>query len=292
MLRLQSIDPVAMTVRDDHPCTGCGYNLHILPLRGVCPECSRPVIHSLSLNQLVFADPQWLRRVRRGVKLLILVTASPFIIPLIILIAAEVPVLRRMQVVPAVGWGLVLLFAGLSAWGVFQVTAPGSRLAPSRAVRYIGRVSICLLAIFMGVCLVSSPPPVNRAVAITVLIALGVAAILCVLASLRRLARNATERSVAAHCTVAIWLLFICGGVFLLVGLGQMIRVPVWAANLLGYLSEGLLCTLFIGALLSYGCILTLLPGCHSMLTSSLATSRRVAATEHSESDRWHNQTA
>jgi hypothetical protein len=292
MLRLESIDATTMTVLDDYPCTGCGYNLHTLPVRGECPECSRPVVHSLSLNQLVFADPKWLRRVRRGVKLLIIVAIGPFVIPLIILVAQEVAVLRRLQIVPALLWGLVLLFAGLSAWGAFQVTAPGPGFASSRAVRYIGRVSICLMAIFISVCLVSSPPPVNRNVAITILVALGVVATLCVLASLRRLARGAAERAVAAHCTLAMWLLFLCAPVFLLGSLGQMIPVPVWAANLPGYGSEGFLCTVVAGALVCYGCILALLPGCHSMLTSSLATSRQVAATEHSEVNRSPNQTA
>ncbi len=52
-------------------CLKCGYELSGLATDGVCPECACPVARSLeSRTWLRAADPEWLRRVIRGVKCL------------------------------------------------------------------------------------------------------------------------------------------------------------------------------------------------------------------------------
>ncbi len=51
----------------DLPCISCGYNLRSLPMSGRCPECNSAIESALHHGWLMFADPQWLRRLRSGV---------------------------------------------------------------------------------------------------------------------------------------------------------------------------------------------------------------------------------
>lgn len=53
-------------------CIPCGYNLRGLALDGVCPECGTPVRQSLLRDDLRLADPVWLRKIQRGLLLLML----------------------------------------------------------------------------------------------------------------------------------------------------------------------------------------------------------------------------
>jgi len=62
--------PTAMPSADGKACITCGYALDGLPLEGLCPECGTAVQLSLKPNRLVFANPQWLASIKRGLVLI------------------------------------------------------------------------------------------------------------------------------------------------------------------------------------------------------------------------------
>lgn len=55
----------------DLPCANCGHNLRGLLPTGKCGECGTPVKWTLRGNPLGTVDPDWLRRVRSGVVLIV-----------------------------------------------------------------------------------------------------------------------------------------------------------------------------------------------------------------------------
>lgn len=60
--------PVA-TINTHVRCVRCGYDLHGLPVDGVCAECECPVRRSLEIDNLGNADPHYLRSLRLGATL-------------------------------------------------------------------------------------------------------------------------------------------------------------------------------------------------------------------------------
>ncbi|MGE0480194.1 MAG: hypothetical protein AB7Q17_06945 [Phycisphaerae bacterium] len=55
----------------DLPCRGCEYNLRGLPRDSRCPECGIPCGLSTHGDLLRFADPDWLRKLSRGISYLL-----------------------------------------------------------------------------------------------------------------------------------------------------------------------------------------------------------------------------
>ncbi len=53
------------------PCARCGYDLRGLSAEGRCPECGEAIERSLRAERLIFADPVWLERIRRGTRVMI-----------------------------------------------------------------------------------------------------------------------------------------------------------------------------------------------------------------------------
>jgi hypothetical protein len=61
-----SLAPIAT----DLPCVSCGYNLRGLDPSGRCPECATPIADSMRGDLLRFSNPEWLRKVRWGSRIL------------------------------------------------------------------------------------------------------------------------------------------------------------------------------------------------------------------------------
>ena len=59
-------------VSQDMPCLGCGYNLRGLRSDGRCPECGKPVRHTLDGDLLNLGPRAYLRKLRRGALLLLI----------------------------------------------------------------------------------------------------------------------------------------------------------------------------------------------------------------------------
>ena len=62
---------VPYTIQDDAPCLACGYNLRGLGSHGRCPECGTAIGRSLHGNFLRFARPDYVRKLARGVTLIL-----------------------------------------------------------------------------------------------------------------------------------------------------------------------------------------------------------------------------
>jgi predicted RNA-binding Zn-ribbon protein involved in translation (DUF1610 family) len=154
-LRLESIDAATMTIGDDSLCITCGYNLRTMPVRGACPECSNPVIDSLRPDDLKFANPCWLRSVRRGVTLLL--AAWLAVVPL----AVGMVGVSALLLSPATGAGSLIAGVVLIAimltgcgllWGFIEATRydPHSqRKAASKAPRYLAGTGAALILLCM-----------------------------------------------------------------------------------------------------------------------------------------------
>lgn len=56
---------------DDFDCKKCAYNLRGLCEDGRCPECGTPVGLSTQGDLLRFADPDWLDKVERGLRIIL-----------------------------------------------------------------------------------------------------------------------------------------------------------------------------------------------------------------------------
>jgi Zn finger protein HypA/HybF involved in hydrogenase expression len=63
--------PAALPADGDLPCTQCGYNLRGLAPDGRCPECGAEVSRSYGGDLLKHANRDWLRKVKRGIDLLV-----------------------------------------------------------------------------------------------------------------------------------------------------------------------------------------------------------------------------
>jgi hypothetical protein len=103
-------------------CRACGYDLHGVATDGVCPECGTEVRWSLTGDLLRFADPAWVSRLHRGLRMILILIAAA--IPAGILILALDATLDTLGVrytdevttiVAVIVWvtGLVLLIYGL-----------------------------------------------------------------------------------------------------------------------------------------------------------------------------------
>jgi hypothetical protein len=148
----------------DVPCRTCGYNLRGLAVDGACPECNASIGVSLARDELQFANPDWLRRVRRG---LIAVFAGQCVS----IVAAGMMIARAIRLAPleslwskiATG-GSVLASVVLIGCGIWLCTQPERRLDSSHATRIVRLCArVCAAAmmlaafLFAGVQSVSVP---------------------------------------------------------------------------------------------------------------------------------------
>lgn len=101
-------DPTAGWVMSDLPCRACGQNLRSLHVAARCPGCGVPVGCTAEPNVLRFARPEWLKRVRAGLRL-------QFWALIVLSVLA------------------VLLVAGVSVWGIRQAQAAAAGTGPGAA---------------------------------------------------------------------------------------------------------------------------------------------------------------
>lgn len=142
----------------DAPCINCGYNLRTLAADAVCPECAHPVQLSIRGNFLCFSPTPWVRRLARGV-MLVLIAVGAAIAGVIAWIASSVYVVATspptysslpsgfaVQFIGALVW--TLASAGLAIAGLLLITTrePGARGSREGiSARLIVRMGVCVL---------------------------------------------------------------------------------------------------------------------------------------------------
>lgn len=131
-------------------CRSCGYNLRSQHRSGRCPECGVDVESSLRQELLAFANPNWLRRVALGCKLVA--------IGLVILLAGLGAAFAYMQSVTlatigGVAWCAGCLTAYVGLWlvaavepGAFGQYCVSSRRSIARAALLL--VPVCWILLF------------------------------------------------------------------------------------------------------------------------------------------------
>jgi len=134
-------------------CRSCGYDLQGLSADANCPECGSPIERSLTSDRLMFANPDWLARVARGIGtiligigLMIVVSIGAAVV--IAIVAAQGGnFMMAATVVGVVGaaFGLVIV---LGAW---WATTPEPGVHEERPVNVRTVARYCMLTqVFSG----------------------------------------------------------------------------------------------------------------------------------------------
>jgi hypothetical protein len=111
----------------DTPCRRCGYNLRGLSKDGQCPECGAPIKLSVGGDVLRYSDPNWLRRLRRGISLLLWFFVACVSL---LVVAMTLPPVSGAIGPPVLLRILGALIGGMYVWGVFEFTAPEPGATP------------------------------------------------------------------------------------------------------------------------------------------------------------------
>ena len=221
------LDSASWTVSADVPCVGCGYNLRTLSLASVCPECAHPVVASLRPNELHFADRTWLRRVKLGVRCLIIAGVGAAAMVLALVLAFTIRVGTGWSILAVLGiLGLALTL--LACVGVILATRSPPQFDPQRGSntpRNLARVAIGLPLLVIalrtiypmgGLVLPSSP----------MLAAAGGLAF--TMACLRRVGVRARRQGLVRLTTVAIWFAGVAGGLGIASSVAMAVVMPVF----------------------------------------------------------------
>lgn len=144
---VQIVD-LAGTIITDVACRRCGYNLRGLRQDGRCPECGTPIGLSVQGDLLRFADPDWVEKMARGIRLMLWGILIAFVVGIIggiITATGKFPTLSK-ELIQIVG-GLV------GVYGAWLLTAPDpSRVGEDRylTARRVVRFGL-IVGLFGGV---------------------------------------------------------------------------------------------------------------------------------------------
>ncbi len=166
-----SYDVPVGRIEENLPCVACGYTLRGLPVNGACPECGTEISRSLQGDRLAAADPQWLRTIVRGQRLLtagmIAATSGLFLlifggVTFLILTDVRPGLPRNVEHGFFLGFGLafvsVLVGVYIGLVGIYFLTVPEGReigREPVWSTRQMARWSM-LGVIVAGILMYSS----------------------------------------------------------------------------------------------------------------------------------------
>lgn len=131
-------------------CVGCGYDLHLLERKGLCPECATPVERSMRGDVLRFASPSFTRPLATGARILFWSYVFwPF-----------QQVLSLVLVIPLVAFGaaanfnapltqtVALAFVALTSLGWWRVSLPDIASGPESAFSQSSRMTRAAAGLF------------------------------------------------------------------------------------------------------------------------------------------------
>jgi hypothetical protein len=140
----------AGVVQDGRFCIRCGYVLKGLPRDGVCPECGTSVALSLREPLLANADPEYLRKTKRGLSfvlngILLMIVLSLAPVAMFALAATGVPGRFGMALIE-VGNTCVTILILMGYW-LYTAPDPGQvALEATNGARKAVRVSVAIQA--------------------------------------------------------------------------------------------------------------------------------------------------
>ncbi|MBN2446013.1 MAG: hypothetical protein JXO22_04775 [Phycisphaerae bacterium] len=145
------------TVESEQRCTRCGYILRGLSVAGKCPECGLDVVLSIGEYDLASATPAWLRRMRRGLRLL-LTAAYLAGLGVAALLVAALATFAQMVSQPSPIFFLMVISPMLLAMlaplpgmaGVLFIAAPNPAEPENNNVRREARLAL----VWLGLCLI------------------------------------------------------------------------------------------------------------------------------------------
>jgi hypothetical protein len=207
----------AHTVAQDVSCLRCGYNLRGLSSDSRCPECGSPVERSIQGDQLRFADPNWLRTLRRGVAFMLWNLLIIFAINVFAGVATTI--VSAPVLVPIAG----IVGAALGLAAMYLVTAPepremfaGQTFKLRKAVRILAIIGFAGVTCQQGFGNVGGLPVLVAGAFLTFVGAFGHVGLL---ALLRRFALRAPDFGLASQTRVVLWGYIIGYGGAALIGL-------------------------------------------------------------------------
>ena len=124
------------------PCTSCGYNLHMQPAEGRCPECGASIAGTLEKTLLLRGYSQ-IRRIAGAMRLTAILNIGLVVLFVIFVLAPVLPppvAMENAQAIP------IVCFIGLAMCALLQVIAalrtttppPRARLGSKRLILIIG----------------------------------------------------------------------------------------------------------------------------------------------------------
>ncbi|MHC4774694.1 MAG: hypothetical protein ACYTBR_05410 [Planctomycetota bacterium] len=236
-------------IAEDLPCRGCGYNLRGHAADARCPECSALVNLSARGDLLPFSDPDWLERLAKGMRLVLIGLVAATVLQIGVVATSFATV--GSTVFAALTATAGLLGAGSSVVvvvGVWWLTTPdparGDReraLSIRRLTRWclvaqIAAVPLEVVSPTGGVGATGAGPPFGAAfvslamagLAMWLVVLVGYAA---AFVYLRRLALRAPKPSLARQTKIVMWGYLSSQGLGAVVG---MLFLFVFSAAVLG----------------------------------------------------------
>lgn len=214
-------------IEDELPCQGCGYILKGLQSDGRCPECATPIGRSLHGNYLRFANPHYVRKLARGVALMLWGLLAW-------VIGAFGAGLLAFVGIPAIG-GLVALLVGLTYLaGAWLATTPnpssldeGWQVSARRVVRVALAISLLGSVVSYVAQLFAGGAPASVAATLAVFSSVtSLAWIVGAVATMiyfRQLAFLIPDHSIASQTRVVAWGMGLSMGAMTLIGLGMLL---------------------------------------------------------------------
>jgi hypothetical protein len=220
----------ASVVTLDSACRKCGYNLRGLQADGQCPECGSPVALSVHGNLLRYSDPVWLRRIARGIGLLLLgyyfVVGLPLLAGAVEIFAAPGLPLGTARLENAF-FMLLSTVRDLLIWiGIWLFTAPDPSGVDEYRYRTVRKIARIMLSInLVGSVLMRMSPWITftQALFVTVLMVRFSAWIIAIWAQLdylKGLAERLPDSKIVSMAKMLrTWLTAILGAAYLVVTL-------------------------------------------------------------------------
>ncbi|UCF34303.1 MAG: hypothetical protein JSV78_03165, partial [Phycisphaerales bacterium] len=203
----------------DTPCVCCGNVLRMQTTHGTCSSCGAPVWYSLYGTWLRTSDPGWLRRIRSGVTLWLIVIVGGFVFGCVFGLgimawAISTGAGRNMPYLEALGgamgsvFGLIILLCNLAITDRLLTPHPASAGLPG-ADRPRNAVRLCFLIGFVGVLAASSAQihslPSWVALAAVSVGLVGLAAHMGLVHQVRKLAARVPDRKMEQSALIVMW---------------------------------------------------------------------------------------